>query len=270
MFGLCAKSLSLVSLFQRPILATSAIFFTASAHPALAKCAEFVRPPLLFERSNWSELESFVASKSINGAIDQVQRVKEDGQGRLNIDQYSITIDAAGQSASALFNEIRGDLGEVIFGLASDLYPFSEADGRKWTSKDPTGSVMVFRLKTFGYGTIPLERGAVVVSCNSDTDLIFSTVKVGSAIWPDGPGWHPVSGNRAFGVRDNGNGSLTIFVKAADRVANVSFFAPFLVGNDTIFAGGHSVWLKMLDNIAARYKSRSPRDRAVFSERINY
>lgn len=254
--------------FFRPGLIVG-LFLGASV--AQAACVDFVRPPLVFERSNWQELELFVSSSTLNPAIEQVQRLNEDGQGMLNIDQYSITIDADGQSAGELFRDIRSDLGEIIFGSsnAANLFPFSAEDRTKWASDNPKGAVMVFRLETLGFGLIPLERGAVVVSCLSETDFVFSTVRVGSSVWPDGPGWHPVSGNRGFGVRDNGNGSLTFFVKAADRVADAAFFEN-IVGNDTIFSGGHAVWLGMLNNVAARYATRNPRDRVAFSERVQY
>ncbi|WP_418024663.1 hypothetical protein ACNKFW_02015 [Paracoccus sp. TD-10] len=249
----------------------SAFLLFSSFSSALAECAEFVRPPLTFDRPNWSDLERFTAEGSLNSAIEKVQSLDGDGQGKLNIDQYSIVIDAAGQSAGQLFDEFRANLGEIIFGPSGnrDFYPFSDGDANTWNSNSPKGAVMVFRLETMLSGEIPLERGAVVLSCKSETDFIFSTVKVGSSVFPNGPGWHPVSGNRAFGVRDNGDGSLTIFVKAADRVADVSLFQS-VVGSKTIFEGGHQVWLKMLDNIQKRYSARNPRDRAVFSVRVDY
>lgn len=128
---------------------------------------------------------------------------------------------------------------------------------------------MVFTLASIA-GVFDTETGAVVVSCQTPTEFLFSTVKVGSANTYSDPGWHPVSGNRAFGVRDNGDDSLTIFVKAADRVVDAGIFATPIVPNEKIFGQGHKVWLQMLDNLKTRYAARNPRQVGAFSQRVDF
>lgn len=235
-------------------------------------CVTLVAPPLAFERSNWSELESMEVPADLNSAITQVQNLHATGHGDLNIDQYSITLDSMGQSAADFMSEVRGDLANVLFDGSAyqDFHAYDEHDDTLWTSEDATGAVMVFGLKDIA-GVIPAEDGAVVVSCFDPTNFVFSTVQVGSMLTPWDPGLHPVSGNRGFGVRDNGDGSLTFFVKATDRVVDDGMFS--LLGEsfrEKIFAQGHSVWVNMLENITDQFPERNPRDTAIYSERVPY
>jgi hypothetical protein len=238
---------------------------------AYAECAQFVAPPMIFDRPSWSELEKFEASKDLNDNIDIVQTIAGTGQGQLNIDQYSLVIDKNGQAPAELLAEIRANLSNVVFSGSSytNVEPLDPTSETLWNSNDYRSAVLVFTLASIA-GVFDTETGAVVVSCQTPTDFLFSTVKVGSANTYSSPGWHPVSGNRAFGVRDNGDDSLTIFVKAADRVVNAGIFATPLVPNEAIFGQGHQVWLHMLDNLKTRYADRNPREVGSFSQRVDF
>lgn len=222
------------------------------ATAAWAECVQFVAPPMVFDRPSWSELESFEASKGLNPKIDVVQTIAGKGQGKLNIDQYSIVIDKNGQSAAELLSEFRANLSTIAFTGSeyNKMEPLDAKSASLWVSDSYSGAVLVFTLSTIA-GIFDLETGAVVASCQSDTDFVFSTVKVGSANTYTSPGWHPVSGNRAFGVRDNGD-SLTIFVKAADRVVDAGIFSTLVISNEKIFQQGHKVWMNMLENVKTR------------------
>jgi hypothetical protein len=236
-----------------------------------ANCVNFVSPPMAFDRTSWSDLEKFKAAKSLNPNIDRVQTIAGTGQGKLNIDQYSIVIDKAGQSATAALKDVRANLSTIIFSGSSytNVKAYDSASETLWKSDAYDGAVLVFTLDSIA-GVIDTETGAVVVSCHSPTNFIFSTVKVGSANTYTSPGWHPVSGNRAFGVRDNGDDSLTIFVKAADRIVDAGMFGNPAMSNEYIFGQGHKVWVQMLKNIKAKYANRHPRNEGVFSTRIDY
>ncbi|MCJ2023160.1 hypothetical protein [Methylobacterium sp. J-067] len=238
--------------------------------PSLAECAKLVASAANMKRASWSEIESFEAPKSLNPKIDIVQTIKGTGQGKLNIDQYSIAIDKNGQEPKSLLNEIRRNLSGIVFNGSSytNVTPL-DADSKKlWESDNYKGSIIVFTLASIP-NVMDLETGAVVVSCQSDTDFLVSTVKVGSANTYSSPGWHPVSGNRAFGVRQTGDNSLTIFVKASDRIVNAGIFKTVLP-NEFVFTQGSKVWMNMLDNLKAKYASRNPRDAASFSQRVDY
>lgn len=105
---------------------------------AFAECAQFVAPPMVFERPSWSELEQFEADKGLNDKIDVVQTIAGTGQGQLNIDQYSLVIDKNGQSASDLLADIRTNLSAVVFSGSSytKVKPLDSASEALWKSSD--------------------------------------------------------------------------------------------------------------------------------------
>lgn len=236
-----------------------------------ADCAQLVKPPMQFARANWNELESFEAPKALNAKIDVVQTIKGTGQGKLNIDQYSVVVDKAGQSAKDLLTEVRRNFSDIVYAGSSytNVKPLDADSANSWASSNYVGSILVFTLASIP-GVMDLETAAVVISCQADTNFRVSTVKVGSANTYASPGWHPVSGNRAFGVVDNGNDSLTIFVKATDRIVNAGIFKTPLIPNEVIFSQGNDVWLNMLENIRKRYAARKPREAKTFSQRVDY
>ena len=244
------------------------VFFLVSGTTsalATAGCAVPLYAPLASERQNWKELESLAVNKSLNSGIEFVQGIADKGHGALNLDFYSVTIDANGQSASQLMKDLRLNLNEVMFkGTTYGLAAYDAANEAKWKSADPKGALMTFTLAGVE-GVMPLERGSVVVSCFSTESFVFSTVKTAK------DGLHPVAGSRAFGVHDHGNGSLSIYVKAADRVVNEGLFAALGAGlQEKVFEQGHTVWLRLMDNLEAKFKDRHPRDRFVHSVRLPY
>ncbi|GAB5500999.1 MAG: hypothetical protein PsegKO_33100 [Pseudohongiellaceae bacterium] len=130
-------------------------------------------------------------------AIKHRQDLRQHGHGRLNIDQYQITIDGDGQSAEQFFAHLRKNLNEIIFkGTDYSLKPYDSVNSRRWASAKPLGAVMVFTLAAVT-DDLPLERGAVFVSCSTGSDMVFSTLEMIPY------GVHPVAGNRAFGVVKN-------------------------------------------------------------------
>lgn len=248
--------------FQTFCLSVALLTFPTSM--AEAQCAQPVVPPLAFERSNWSDLENLSVADTINPSIDHVQDLSTRGHGKLNIDFYGVSIDANGQTAEELFSYLRANLDELIF--SGTTYALNSFDGEnlgRWNSADPTGALMSFTLAGID-GVFPLEKGSVVVSCYSATSFVFSTVKT------DQDGLHPVAGNRAFGVHDHGNGQLTIYVKAADRVVNEGIFAAVgEFGRELIFDQGHQVWLRLLTTTSNKFSDRKP-VQFVYSERVNF
>jgi hypothetical protein len=110
-------------------------------------------------------------------------------------------------------------------------------------------------------------KGDVVASCGSDTDWIFSTVETQKS------GRHPVCGNRAFGVEDNGDGSVTIWTKGADRaVNNGALTVPHQTeaSRGDTFLAGEQVWKNFMSSVQTTYKDYNPRNLIQFSVRRSY
>lgn len=237
----------------------------AAASPAVASCATPILPPLTYARDNWAELERLQAAANLNSLIMEVQTIQTRGHGNINNDFYSITVDKRSDTPESILAFIRREISTLIFrGTSYSVEPMDEANGRRWSSNSPLGSVMSFTLAAIP-NVMPLERGSVVVSCVSSTDFVFSTVRT------DRDGWHPVAGNRAFGVRDNGNGSITIWTKAADRVVTGGVFGTLPEAlREKLFEQGHVVWVRLLENLERHFADRNPRNRVVFSERRRF
>lgn len=232
---------------------------------ASGTCSIPILPPMTYDRVNWTELEHFSANPGLNQLIQKVETINGMGYGKLNIDFFSVTIDSKGDNASSLFKTIYSNLNSIVFsGSSYSVSPYDTNNASKWNSNAPKGAIMTFTLAEIPH-VMPLERGSVVLSCITDIDFIFSTVVT------EKDGLHPVAGNRAFGVRDNGNGSLTIYTKAADRIVNAGIFGQLPEsGRELIFNNGRQVWLRLLDNISAKYSDRNPRGRTEFGVRVDY
>lgn len=234
--------------------------------PASATCA---RPPGLGSpATEWSDVRSLRADSSLNPQIASVQTIDGTGAGDVNLDYYAITVDRTG-TAKQMFADFRKKMGDLLFrkGVAAqgfyDFRGYDQANAARWTTDDPRGSLMTFVL--FRGAFVEFERGSVVVSCSDDTSFVFSTVSTAA------DGDHPVSGNRAFGIVDNKDGSVTFFTKAADRVKGGAYFD--LLGSaqrEGTFAAGAHIWENLLDNIQQAYAGAHPRARVTRGQRLPY
>ena len=257
----------------------AAAFLVASVQSisAYGQCTNPALQPK--ERANaatWTKLQDFAASSALNKKITRVQSLKTLGHGEVNNDFYSITIDALSADFgrdSAMFvrdtpetlaTYIRKHLNEVIFGEGSyHVAPYDQTEDEQWRQGE-IGSLMTFTLASIP-NVMPIERGSVVLSCADATTWMFSTVETSK------DGLHPVAGNRAFGVNDDGKGGLIIWTKAADRIVNAGIFASLpRSGREYIFNQGSAVWTGMLDRLSARFVDRNPRERVSFSVRRQY
>jgi hypothetical protein len=247
------------------------IVFGSSVYPLAleaAECATPVAPSQLQTRAPWTPLERFEASKSLNPVIGTVQTTAAYGVGQMNNDFYSITVDAKTDTPESLANFLRTNLDRLVFG--GTTYSFSAYDSSNeltWKSSQPKGSVMTFvlaSLSMIGVGG-PEIKASVVMSCQGASSWIFSTVETPK------DGWHPVSGNRSFGVTKNNDGSLSIWTKGADRAVNAGAVGLVHVhsaeAREQTFLQGHQVWMRLLNNLSDRLKDRNPRNRVEFSVR---
>lgn len=235
------------------LLAAIALFVALNAHGACVN--PLTAPSNRTPSMSWKELSSLKPKKALNSVITSIQRIDTDGVGDVNLDFYAVTIDANGQTPERLLKELRENIQSAVYaGTTYTVGPFDEDSKRKWDSTNPLGAVMVFTLA--GFPVVPFERGAVVVSCTDAKSFVFSTVSIAGATNPED---HPVAGNRGFGVQKNADGSLMIYVKAADRrKGNNNTFAA--MGSEKIFDLGADVWLGLLENLKTRYAARHPRN----------
>lgn len=264
---------------RRDRLFETVVFVLALAWPATGYCAcatPVLNPADRGGSAAWADIERFEAQASLNSKIGRVQSLTTTGYGALNTDYYSITIDATWlddskegmtfvhETPRSMTKFLRDNLSELIF--SGSAYQFGAYDGQeqaRWQT-GVIGSLASFTLARIP-GLFDLERGSVVLSCLSESNWIFSTVETPK------DELHPVSGNRAFGVVDDGKGGLVIWTKAADRIVNAGRFALLpQAGRELLFEQGHQVWVGMLDRITSRFPDRNPRDRVQVLVRRPY
>lgn len=245
-----------------------------------ADCADRVPSERLNDPSQWYSLELFTAAIPLNSDVHiRVQDIATTSTGNINNDFYAITIERGTYSAQSLLNEIRRGLSLVIFGVSStDAKPnyqyslnyYNQRSRSLWDSDSPKGALMSFTLALI---PVPLAeplpyRGSVLLSCISNTSFILSTVMTPN------DGWHPVSGNRSFGVSQLPDGRLQIWTKAADRAVSMGVMGvPHSVSEtarENTFREGAKVWERLLRNLEYRYHHLHPRDKVEFSVRRPY
>lgn len=202
-------------------------------------------------RSQWAELEAKAASAPMNPQIMRLQPI-QDAMGEINTDFFAITIDAQGQTAPQLLLEYRANISRWIAGGSGgqSLAPYDATNAAMWNSPNYNNAVLSFVLWSLPIIGIQAETGAVVVTCSSATDWVFTTVTTIK------DGAHPVSGNRSFGVLDNHDGTLMLFTKGTDRVIDQ---LPYNTSAPTVFEKGEAFWRHFLDNVAKQYATRHPR-----------
>jgi hypothetical protein len=120
---------------------------------------------------------------------------------------------------------------DPVLGSTFDPIP---ADQALWSSNNPLGSIIKI--------DIPGDNGVVACTDYSSCCWIFSTVKDHYF----GSGYHPVSGNRQFGIAENG-GNRYFYLKGADRASTYwdNFISPLVYG------GTDQLW----DNVIIRFNN---------------
>lgn len=244
--------------------------------------------------SDWADM---VTRKPIvnDAAVKSVLTIDSGRGDKINLDFYSVTFSKnSSKTLATVFREIRQHFssfahpGATTSENAMETYfkPYQASAAQDdavrrrnkdlWDSPDPKGAVMSFTLASYtpalalkntlrGFRIVQ-EQGDVVVTCATDTDFVFSTVNTING------GYHPVSGNRGFGIKDNGNGTWTFYSKGADRETRVlpisgldSYFGntqlkrgarnPPIEGSvlqpnqDAVFQAGHLFWLEFFPNL---------------------
>jgi hypothetical protein len=247
------------------------------------------------DRKDWDQLVQWAHPHADQEGVVRVQEIP-DGMGPINLDFYSITFKKhPTKSLSDEFLDLRAHFnifahrgaGPYEQESATYFLPYrgsgsvTDALGARnkslWESSEPTGAVMSFVLDnhtpalafaaTLKGIKIVLEQGDVVVTCATPLQFIFSTV------YTRADGFHPVNGNRGFGIRDNGDGTWTFSTMGADRETKVAtaelenghkvdqqYFGNIALqlgfpdrgippGADALFVAGDKFWREFFSNL---------------------
>jgi hypothetical protein len=219
----------------------------ANIVPPLCARDAFTNVTALADAEQWADLISFRPPAAVQAQLrrrDFALQPIETGWGNVNLDNYSIRVTKlpilGGSRATPeqLLRYIRlhlNDFADTSSVFDTQFTPYDLAiDTPVWASANPLGAIVDIDM----YGP---DNGAVVVSESTSDHWIFSTV---TAPRFEGPGMHPVSGNRMFGFRQNEDG-LVFFIRGADRVSSV------YIPEETAFDEGHELWSTVRKNIAS-------------------
>ncbi len=233
--------------------------------------------------SLWKDLREHSPPDSEKGSeVLQFQRIDSATGDEINQDFYSITFTKLPNvTIEQAFRDMRLHFKQYAKGIlrTNDFFPYPSEDIKRnpeaaknseiWNKEDPKGAVMRFSLLGLGLPTFAIsssdpkvftfvvKAGDVQCTCASPRDFIFTTVTS-----KDG-GKHPVSGNRGFGIRDNGDGTWTFYTKGADRKS--SWIGNKMHDDKSIgpqrytpetFNEGHKFWLSFFANMKSYLSSR--------------
>ncbi|MBK8442191.1 MAG: hypothetical protein IPL35_01740 [Sphingobacteriales bacterium] len=113
----------------------------------------------------------------------------------------------------------------------------------KWLSNNPLGTIFTIEMA---------DDGSVIASDYAyGCCWVFATYGApGLAAWQNSlDGFHPVSGNRRFGLRDNGDGTYTFFTQGVDRLTGwwhiLADATPFV----NAFDDADQLWVCLLGHI---------------------
>ena len=102
------------------------------------------------------------------------------------------------------------DCHSVVPPAGGEFVPYSVAELFNWTGESPITST--FEINMFDDGSV------ICTDFNEGQNWTFSTLNAPG--WLEGDsydGFHPVSGNRQFGIIDNGDGTFTFYTSGVDR-----------------------------------------------------
>lgn len=248
------------------------------------RCFEPLSNPNSKNPADWKkDFVDFNPTEKPEG-VDHLHRIADGVGDKINLDFYSITFRKhPTKTIETVFKDIRLHFRRFVAGdqregdsVGADFVPYGRSSSPNdslftrnkmlWESDNPKGALMSFTFMTVTVGAIPkgagvpfvFEKGDVVVQCATKTDFMFTTAYTVQHTE------HPVSGNRGFGIMDNGDGTWTVYAKAADRetksllgkpyIGNVILklglpLAPVEGGEDAVFREGHKFWLTFFPNL---------------------
>ena len=198
----------------------------------------------------------------------------------VNHDLYEIeiqkfpVIDGKPGTPKSVFDRFRMRLREMLDPSISRFVAAGPEDEKRWTSKDPVGSLMLFEINVISplslnpkVPKLHSELGAVVLTQIGGNDTTgywwrFATVNTPQA------GDHPVSGTREFGIRKS-MGAWVLYTRGLDRATG---WMDTINAESFVFAGADSLWRSMQTRSAKDIESLggSATIRAPASKRIDW
>jgi hypothetical protein len=243
----------------------SLVTAAALASTALLGCGRSARAATPWDK--WQDLLNFRPNaaplvqerqrRERQGASDptyDIQRIEEATSELINFDFYGVQIAAMPTHASApnspieLLVHIRRNLGEFVDHELGTLHGIDQQDADDWRNETraPLGALMYFKIPKW---YVFHEEAAVVVSHSAADNWIFSPVTVPrqkTGRW-SGPGAHPITGNRQFGITRQRGGFL-IYARAVDRVLRSKDMV--VVSDADVFKGAEDLWRSFQRNVA--------------------
>jgi hypothetical protein len=177
----------------------------------------------------------------------------KDAYGDINLDYYAVKISRLPflhgnqLTPETLLTYIRQNFDDFVDTNNSSFPPLDNSiDKPRWESGDPLGAAIDIHVHFLG---IILQ--ALVVCSRSEPRLwVFTTAR------SERTGYHPISGNRMFGIRADGN-EWVLFTRGADRATRLHDWAGNVVGS--IWAGADALWrsfqARVQDFISANHGS---------------
>ena len=223
-------------------------------------------PPALDE---WGRLISFRPPATMQAGLNarfglggdpaRVVHAIEDARGPISLDYYPVRVEAmpsdgsTTMTAEQLLELFRRNLNNFLDG-SPDGCTFAPADPAidtaAWLPPFLPTAVpgAVISIDMFASG-VNVDDGSVVLSEISPNHWVFST------IWTPDDGSHPVSGNRQFGFVPSSTGEFSFYIRGADRTTS----AADSLGEATVFATAHRLWLSFQGRLAAYVNSNGGR-----------
>lgn len=231
----------------------------------------------------WNDLSSFEVPQSCNDRLSNLgsgwsnQDILDGNSPTVNLDRHSVTIqnlpDLNGDGFSTseeLFDDIRKNFpnyanGQTTVEIAGPDYDVSWTwnffgnDINLWESENPVTTILNIDVTTAYFWNIIDDATVINSSYDSGCCWVFSTIKTPQFTEPY-DGSHPVSGNRQFGLINNGDGTYEFYTKAADRGKLVQLLRPFafLTFNDMeeiFYQITDDTWNNLMDNIVSEVNS---------------
>lgn len=258
----------------------------ACASAAAESCFDPPSDPMSQKPANWKRLLEWMPETS-NPEIVELQRIPGGRGSNINLDFYAYTFKKhPSRTIQDFFFRTRRRFEVYARGSSHDSSQYFAAyragsgpdaeqqrNARVWASPKPVDALMTFTLAsiqppalvlkaTLGGLGLVLKQGDVLATCASDLDFIFTTARTKKG------DWHPVSGNRGFGMKDNADGTWTFYSMAADRrspwvggqVAEAGAYArnvshPFESNKpdaaEELYLKGHEFWLMFFGALKA-------------------
>jgi hypothetical protein len=208
--------------------------------------------------NEWKNLVQFRVPSTIASALQtrsmRVQRYAEALGADINLDYFPVFIrklpstNERQLTPSQLLTTIRmgmaGEDPQFINKKKSTFVPYAARDAVLWNSANPLGAVL--------YINIPgPDDAAVVLSAIDQQRWIFTTIRADEPRpGTKPPGQHPVTGNREFGIRPQGDGYV-FYTRGAD--ISSGFLESQVTG--FTYGKGDELWRSLQERVATWIRS---------------